>query len=91
MSRWLFCFCVRAVHPPEAPPRASPRSLPPPLPPPASVPAMDTLIFGGLLVVVVGIWRRGVVGVGVWWVVFVATCFLLAHHITSGLGLGLSY
>ncbi|WP_371653503.1 MULTISPECIES: DUF5993 family protein [unclassified Streptomyces] len=52
---------------------------------------MDTLIFGGLLVVVVGIWRRGVVGPGAWWVVFVAVCFLLAHHITSGLGLGLSY
>ncbi|MER5889716.1 DUF5993 family protein [Streptomyces sp. NPDC001941] len=54
---------------------------------------MDTLIFGGLLV---GLWamfrerpRRLVLGV--WWVVLVVTLVLLAHHITSGLSLGLSY
>ncbi|RDI61460.1 DUF5993 family protein [Nocardia pseudobrasiliensis] len=55
--------------------------------------AMDTIIFAGLLVVVVGLYRRRSrrwVLAG-WWLVLVLTLILLRHHITSGLGLGLTW
>ncbi|EPH46516.1 DUF5993 family protein [Streptomyces aurantiacus] len=54
---------------------------------------MDTLIFGGLLATWLVLYRRRgrtVLLVG-WWVVFAAVALLLSHHITSSLGLGLSY
>ncbi|MFI6939136.1 DUF5993 family protein [Streptomyces sp. NPDC050418] len=54
---------------------------------------MDTLIFGGLLAALVVLFqdrpRRTVLAI--WWVVLGATLALLSHHITSSLGLGLSY
>jgi len=54
---------------------------------------MDTLIFAGLLATVAMMYqqrsRRAVLGG--WWIVFVLTCLLLGHHITSGLGLGLTW
>lgn len=54
---------------------------------------MDTLIFGGLLATWLVLYRRRdrtVLLVG-WWVVLAAVVVLLSHHITSSLGLGLSY
>jgi hypothetical protein len=54
---------------------------------------MDTIIFAGLLGALVAIWQersRSVV-LGVWAVVTVLTAVLLNHHVTSSLGLGLSY
>lgn len=54
---------------------------------------MDTLIFGGLLATWLVLYRqrgRTLLLVG-WWVVFGAVALLLSHHITSSLGLGLSY
>ncbi len=55
--------------------------------------SMDTLIFGGLLATWWLLYRqrgRTVLLVG-WWVVLAAVALLLSHHITSSLGLGLSY
>ncbi|MFJ6699449.1 DUF5993 family protein [Streptomyces sp. NPDC091272] len=54
---------------------------------------MDTLIFGGLLAAwfVLHQQRARALLLGVWALTFVAVLFLLAHHITSGLSLGLSY
>ncbi|WP_194833938.1 DUF5993 family protein [Nocardia sp. XZ_19_369] len=54
---------------------------------------MDTLIFGGLLAVLVilcGQRSRRMV-LGAWWVLLIASLLLMAHHITGGLGLGLNY
>ncbi|WP_169801203.1 DUF5993 family protein [Streptomyces kanamyceticus] len=54
---------------------------------------MDTIIFAGLLATLVAIWQdrsRGVV-LGAWAVVIALVAVLLNHHITSGLGLGLTY
>ncbi len=55
--------------------------------------AMDTLIFGGLLVGLAALYRERspALVLGVWWAVLAATALLLAHHITSGLSLGLNY
>lgn len=54
---------------------------------------MDTLIFGGLLATLYALHRQRsrAVLLGGWWIVFVLTVLLLAHHITSSLKLGLSY
>ncbi|WP_167355606.1 DUF5993 family protein [Streptomyces atriruber] len=54
---------------------------------------MDTLIFGGLLVGLAALYRERspALVLGVWWAVLAATALLLAHHITSGLSLGLNY
>ncbi|WP_167471825.1 DUF5993 family protein [Nocardia arthritidis] len=54
---------------------------------------MDTLIFGGLLYVLVVLDRgkpRRMVLAG-WWILLIATILLMAHHITGGLGLGLNW
>ncbi|MGW5848284.1 DUF5993 family protein [Streptomyces sp. NPDC055254] len=54
---------------------------------------MDTLIFGGLLATLIAMYRdssRAVV-LGAWWVVLLAAVLLMAHHVTSGLALTLSY
>ncbi|GHI89526.1 DUF5993 family protein [Streptomyces xanthophaeus] len=54
---------------------------------------MDTLIFGGLLATLVAMYRdssRSVV-LGAWWVMLIAVVLLMAHHITGGLALTLSY
>ncbi|MFE2287658.1 DUF5993 family protein [Streptomyces sp. NPDC059443] len=54
---------------------------------------MDTLIFGGLLATLIAMYRdrsRAVV-LGAWWLMLLAVILLLAHHITSGLALTLSY
>ncbi|RFU83944.1 hypothetical protein DY218_24795 [Streptomyces triticagri] len=60
-----------------------------------SVPSagMDTLIFGGLLATWLVLYRRRgrTVLLVCWWVVIAAVGVLLSHHITSSLGLGLSY
>ncbi|MHC0430876.1 DUF5993 family protein [Streptomyces sp. O3] len=54
---------------------------------------MDTLIFGGLL----ALWWVLLKDHGrplthlLWWVLLGAVLLLLSHHITSSLGLGLSY
>ncbi|MFZ2509858.1 MAG: DUF5993 family protein [Gordonia sp. (in: high G+C Gram-positive bacteria)] len=54
---------------------------------------MDALIFVGLLVSVVLLFRqeKSRTALIVWWITMAATVFLLSHHITSGLGLGLSW
>ncbi|GAB2654530.1 DUF5993 family protein [Nocardia goodfellowii] len=54
---------------------------------------MDTLIFGGLLFTLFAIYaqRSRRVVLAAWWVVLVACLVLLRHHITSGLGLGLTW
>lgn len=54
---------------------------------------MDTLIFGGLLATLFVLHRQRsrAVLLGGWWLMLVLTVALLAHHITSGLELGLSY
>lgn len=54
---------------------------------------MDTLLFAGLLATVAAIYqqRSRRVVLGAWWVVFTLTCLLLLHHITGGLGLGLTW
>jgi hypothetical protein len=54
---------------------------------------MDTLIFGGLLATLVAMYRDAsrTVVLGAWWVLLAAVILLMAHHITSGLSLGLSY
>ncbi|MEU6764132.1 DUF5993 family protein [Streptomyces sp. NPDC046853] len=54
---------------------------------------MDTLIFGGLLATLYALHRQRsrAALLGGWWIVLVLTVILLAHHITSSLGLGLSY
>lgn len=54
---------------------------------------MDTLIFGGLLASLIVLFqqRSRHLVIGAWWVMLVATAVLLAHHITSGLGLGLTW
>ncbi|WP_169813243.1 DUF5993 family protein [Nocardia jejuensis] len=54
---------------------------------------MDTIIWAGLLATLVLIYRqrsRAVV-LAAWWVMLIATALLLRHHITSGLGLGLTW
>ncbi|MEU8894058.1 DUF5993 family protein [Streptomyces sp. NPDC048442] len=54
---------------------------------------MDTLIFGGMLATWLVLHQqrgRTFLLIG-WWVLFAAAILLLAHHITSSLGLGLSY
>ncbi|MDI3423923.1 DUF5993 family protein [Streptomyces luteolus] len=54
---------------------------------------MDTLIFGGLLATWLLLYRRRgrtAVLVG-WWITLAAVALLLSQHITSSLGLGLSY
>ncbi|MEU8897922.1 DUF5993 family protein [Nocardia sp. NPDC048505] len=54
---------------------------------------MDTLIFGGLLFVLFAIFtqRSRRVVLLAWWIVLIASLILLRHHITSGLGLGLTW
>ncbi|MFI8977373.1 DUF5993 family protein [Nocardia asteroides] len=54
---------------------------------------MDTLIFGGLLVTLVLICRdsRRKAVLTAWWVTFALCLLLLKLHITSGLGLGLTW
>ncbi len=54
---------------------------------------MDALIFLGLfLTVALLFWKDDSrPALIVWWITLVTTIFLLAHHITSGLGLGLSW
>ncbi|MFD8632155.1 MULTISPECIES: DUF5993 family protein [unclassified Streptomyces] len=54
---------------------------------------MDTLIFGGLLATLVALYRESsrTLVLGAWWVVLIAAILLMAHHITSGLALNLSY
>ncbi|MEU9103704.1 DUF5993 family protein [Streptomyces xanthophaeus] len=54
---------------------------------------MDTLIFGGLLATLVAMYRdssRSVV-LGAWWIMLIAVVLLMAHHVTGGLALTLSY
>ncbi|WP_203217883.1 DUF5993 family protein [Nocardia terpenica] len=54
---------------------------------------MDTIIFAGLLTVVALLYRqrsRRWVLAG-WWIVLVLTLLLVSHHITGGLGLGLTW
>ncbi|MEV7729877.1 DUF5993 family protein [Streptomyces sp. NPDC087917] len=54
---------------------------------------MDTLIFGGLLATLIAMYRdtsRAVV-LGAWWILLIAVILLMAHHITGGLALTLSY
>ncbi|WP_169814710.1 DUF5993 family protein [Nocardia crassostreae] len=54
---------------------------------------MDTLILAGLLCVVYLIYKpspRRTILWG-WWIAFFAVCALLKYHITSGLGLGLTW
>lgn len=54
---------------------------------------MDTLIFGGLLATFIAMCRQSprAVVLGAWWVVLLAVVLLMAHHITGGLALKLSY
>lgn len=54
---------------------------------------MDTLIFGGLLATLIAMYRDSsrFVVLGAWWLMLLAVILLLAHHITSGLSLTLSY
>lgn len=54
---------------------------------------MDALIFLGLFVTAALLFRKddSRPALIAWWVTLVVTVFLLAHHITSGLGLGLSW
>ncbi|MET9696124.1 DUF5993 family protein [Streptomyces sp. NPDC006529] len=54
---------------------------------------MDTLLFGGLLATLVTMCRdssRRLV-LAAWWVALVAVILLMAHHVTGGLALTLSY
>ncbi|MCX4778582.1 MULTISPECIES: DUF5993 family protein [unclassified Streptomyces] len=54
---------------------------------------MDTLVFGGLLATSIAMYRDSprFVVLGAWWLVLLAVILLMAHHITSGLALTLSY
>lgn len=54
---------------------------------------MDALIFLGLFVTVVLLFRKETSRPALiaWWVTLAATLLLLNHHITSGLGLGLNW
>ncbi|WP_199922784.1 DUF5993 family protein [Streptomyces sp. NRRL S-87] len=54
---------------------------------------MDTLIFGGLLATMLAVYRLSsrMVVLGAWFVMLAAVILLMAHHITGGLGLKLSY
>lgn len=54
---------------------------------------MDTLIFGGLLAMLIAMYRESsrTVVLGAWWIVLLAVILLMAHHITSGLALNLNY
>ena len=54
---------------------------------------MDTLIFTGLFAAGLLLFTKNSSRIAtiLWWIVLVATIALLSHHITSGLGLGLSW
>ncbi|WP_157535123.1 DUF5993 family protein [Nocardia inohanensis] len=54
---------------------------------------MDTLIVAGLLTVVYLIWNQGSRRsmLTAWWIVALVTGALLKYHITSSLGLGLTW
>ncbi|MGW6687740.1 DUF5993 family protein [Streptomyces sp. NPDC054961] len=54
---------------------------------------MDTLIFGGLLATLIAMYRDSsrTLVLGAWWLMFLAVILLLAHHVTGGLALTLSY
>lgn len=54
---------------------------------------MDTLIFGGLLITLVLIYRDSVrrTVLAAWFITFFLCLLLLKLHITSGLGLGLTW
>lgn len=54
---------------------------------------MDALIFLGLFATVVLMFRKddSRPALFLWWVTLIATGILLSHHITSGLGLGLTW
>ncbi|WP_330330597.1 DUF5993 family protein [Streptomyces sp. NBC_00536] len=54
---------------------------------------MDTLIFGGLLATMIAMYRDAsrTIVLAAWWVMLLAVILLMAHHITSGLALTLSY
>ncbi|WP_442930983.1 DUF5993 family protein [Mycolicibacterium sp. 050232] len=54
---------------------------------------MDTLIFAGMLGVLILMYRqrsRPAI-VASWWIVTIVCCLFLKVHITSGLGLGLTW
>ncbi|MEU1207029.1 DUF5993 family protein [Nocardia sp. NPDC005825] len=54
---------------------------------------MDTLILAGLLGILVLIWKQGSRRsvLAAWWVVALVCAGLLKYHITSSLGLGLTW
>ncbi|MEV0245175.1 DUF5993 family protein [Nocardia sp. NPDC050712] len=54
---------------------------------------MDSLIWIGLLAtwVVMFQQRSRRVQLALWWITLLATALLLRHHISSGLGLGLTW
>lgn len=54
---------------------------------------MDTLILAGLLGVLILIWKQGSRRsvLAAWWIVLLLCAGLLKYHITSGLGLGLTW
>lgn len=54
---------------------------------------MDTLIFGGLLATLIAMYRDSsrTVVLGAWWIMLLAVVLLMAHHVTGGLALTLSY
>ncbi|MGW1762906.1 DUF5993 family protein [Streptomyces sp. NPDC002073] len=54
---------------------------------------MDTLIFGGILATLLAMYRQSsrTVVLGAWFVMLIAVILLMAHHITGGLALKLSY
>lgn len=75
-------------------PRARPVNI---RPPPVIISVlsgiMDTLICGGLLATMLAMHRhtsRALV-LGAWWVMLIATIWLMAHHVTGSLALKLSY
>ena len=54
---------------------------------------MDTMIFIGLFATGLLLFTKNSSRIAtiLWWVVLAATIALLSHHITSGLGLGLTW
>lgn len=54
---------------------------------------MDALIFVGLFATALMVFKKeeSRSATILWWVVLAATIALLSHHITSGLGLGLTW